>query len=44
MTAGKPVARCQGTGGIAYFIVARLLGVFTLAELVRQFSRKGRKA
>ena len=33
-----------GTGGIAYFVVARLLGVFTLAELRQQFSRKGRKA
>jgi putative peptidoglycan lipid II flippase len=31
-----------GTGGIAYFVVARLLGVFTLAELRQQFSRKGR--
>jgi putative peptidoglycan lipid II flippase len=32
-----------GTGGIAYFVVARLLGVFTLAELRQQFSRKGKR-
>jgi putative peptidoglycan lipid II flippase len=30
-----------GSGGIAYFAAARLLGIFTLAELRAQFSRKG---
>jgi putative peptidoglycan lipid II flippase len=49
-TGGNIIARFAaltvliGTGGIAYFVVARLLGVFTLAELRQQFSRKGRKA
>jgi putative peptidoglycan lipid II flippase len=31
-----------GGGGIAYLVAARLLGIFTLAELRSQFSRKGR--
>jgi putative peptidoglycan lipid II flippase len=31
-----------GAGGIAYLVAARLLGIFTLAELRSQFSRKGR--
>lgn len=31
-----------GSGGIAYLVAARLLGIFTLAELRAQFSRKGR--
>lgn len=30
-----------GAGGLAYLGMARLLGIFTLAELRRQFSRKG---
>ena len=30
-----------GSGGIAYAVAARLLGIFTLAELRTQFSRKG---
>ena len=30
-----------GSGGIAYLVAARLLGIFTLAELRRQFTRKG---
>ena len=30
-----------GSGGMAYAIAARLLGIFTLAELRSQFSRKG---
>ncbi len=29
-----------GSGGVAYLLVARLLGVFTIAELRKQFSRK----
>ena len=33
-----------GTGGIAYFMAARLLGVFTLAELRGQFTRKGKSS
>ncbi len=31
-----------GAGGIAYLVAARLFGVFTIAELKSQFSRKGR--
>ncbi|MFZ4690781.1 MAG: murein biosynthesis integral membrane protein MurJ [Polymorphobacter sp.] len=31
-----------GAGGIAYLVAARLLGIFTLAELRTQFSRKGK--
>ena len=30
-----------GSGGIAYAMTARLLGIFTFAELRSQFSRKG---
>jgi putative peptidoglycan lipid II flippase len=30
-----------GSGGLAYLVAARLLGIFTLAELRSQFSRKG---
>lgn len=30
-----------GSGGIAYLVAARLLGIFTIAELRAQFSRKG---
>jgi putative peptidoglycan lipid II flippase len=47
-TAGSWLARIAaltvliGSGGIAYLVAARLLGIFTLAELRAQFSRKGR--
>ena len=30
-----------GAGGIAYLVAARALGIFTIAELRTQFSRKG---
>ncbi len=30
-----------GVGGIAYFVTARVLGIFTFAELRSQFTRKG---
>lgn len=30
-----------GSGGIAYLVAARLLGIFTLSDLRSQFSRKG---
>ena len=47
MTGGSWLARILalsaliGAGGIAYLVVARLLGIFTLAEFRAQFSRKG---
>jgi putative peptidoglycan lipid II flippase len=36
------LALLLGAAGIAYLAAARLLGIFTLAELRAQFSRKGR--
>jgi putative peptidoglycan lipid II flippase len=45
-TAGTWLARIAalsvllGSGGIVYLVAARLLGIFTLAELRAQFSRK----
>ena len=48
LTSGGLVARAValalllGGAGIAYLVAARLLGIFTLAELRAQFSRKGR--
>ena len=38
------LALLLGAGGIAYLGAARLLGLFTLAELKAQFSRKGTSA
>ena len=35
------LALLLGTAGIAYLVAARLLGVFTVAALRAQFSRKG---
>ena len=41
---GGALALLIGGGGLAYLAVARLLGIFTLGELRRQFSRRGSRA
>jgi putative peptidoglycan lipid II flippase len=38
---GGALAFLIGGGGLAYLVAARLLGLFTVTELRRQFSRKG---
>jgi putative peptidoglycan lipid II flippase len=42
MLRAAALALLLGTAGIAYLVAARLLGIFTLAELRAQFSKKGR--
>lgn len=41
---GGALAFLIGSGGLAYLVAARLLGLFTISELRRQFSRKGKSS